>query len=134
VPPITVLDNEFISMWYYPETKILHHRMHRFFSGQPFREAMNKGVEVFKQYGAHKWLSDDRQVPALSKEDLEWGHTDWYPRVLESGWKFWAIVMPEKVVGQMTLKKLVEDYGKQGLTARLFTSEEEAKLWLEECP
>ncbi len=133
MPTMKIISDENISMWYYPESKILHHQIHRFFCGKPFRDALDKGVEVFKKYGVQKWLSDDRRIPALSKEDLEWSHTDWFPRVLKAGWKYWALVMPEKVVGQLTLKKLVEDYGKQGLTVRLFTSPDEAKVWLERC-
>jgi hypothetical protein len=133
MPAMTIIDDANISMWYYPESKILHHQIHRFFCGKPFRDALNKGVEVFRKYGAHKWLSDDRGIPALSKEDLEWGHKDWFPRVLKSGWKYWAIVMPEKVVGQITIKRLMEDYSAQGVTTRVFSSVNEAKDWLEKC-
>ena len=133
MPAITVIDNADISMWYYPETKILHHQIHRFFYGKPFRDALDKGVEVFRKYGAQKWLSDDREIPALSKEDLEWSHKDWFPRVLKSGWKYWAIVMPEKVVGQITIKRLAEDYSAKGVKTRAFSSIDEAKQWLEQC-
>jgi hypothetical protein len=133
MPAVTIIDDANISMWYYPDTKILHHQIHRFFCGKPFRDAMDKGVEIFRKYGAQKWLSDDRGIPALSKEDLEWGHMDWFRRVLKSGWKYWAMVMPEKVVGQITIKKLIADYSAQGVTTRVFSSVDEAKQWLEQC-
>ncbi len=133
MPAITVLDDENISMWYYPESKILHHQIHRFFYGKQWRDALDKGVEVFKKHGAQKWLSDDREITALTKEDLEWGDRDWFPRVAASGWKYWAIIMPAKVVGQMTIKKLAENYSARGVTTRVFSSPEEAKKWLETC-
>jgi hypothetical protein len=133
MPAITVLDNENISMWYYPESKILHHQVHQFFFGKTFRDIMNKGVEVFQKYGAQKWLSDDRQVTAFAKEDLEWGDKDWFPRVAKSGWKYWAIILPEKVVGQMTVKKLADVYSARGVKTRVFSSPDEAKKWLESC-
>jgi hypothetical protein len=133
MPAITVLDNENITMWYYSESKILHHQVHQFFFGKTFRDIMNKGVEVFQKYGAQKWLSDDRQVTAFSKEDLEWGDKDWFPRVAKSGWKYWAIILPEKVVGQMTVKKLADTYSARGVKTRVFSSPDEAKLWLESC-
>ena len=36
---ILVLDNENVTMKYYPDSKILHHEMHKFFFGQEFRDA-----------------------------------------------------------------------------------------------
>ena len=133
MPAITVLDNPNISMWYYPESKILHHQIHRFFYGKEWRDSLDRGVEVFQKYGAQKWLSDDREVTALTKEDLEWGETDWFPRVAKCGWKYWAIIMPEKVVGQMTIKKLADKYSAQGVKTRVFSSPDDAKTWLESC-
>jgi hypothetical protein len=135
MPELKVMEDANISMWYHPESKILHHQTHRFFSGQPFRDALNKGVEIFQQYGAQKWLSDDRETPALAIEDLEWGDRDWFPRVAQLGWKYWAIVMPEKAdkaFGQLALQRLAELYSARGVNTRIFTSPEDAKKWLEE--
>jgi hypothetical protein len=130
---IKILDDVNISMWYYPDSKILHHQIHQFFFGKPFRDALMKGVDVFQKYGANKWLSDDRLETALAKEDLEWGDKEWFPRVAKLGWKYWAIVMPEKVIGQMTMKKLAEKYSTMGVTTRMFSDPEAAKEWLEKC-
>ena len=89
-----ILDNEYLSLVYYPETKIVHHTFHQVVQGPVFREALNTGLEVFKEYNAHKWLSDDRKNDALPEADTEWAKTDWFPRVLEAGWQHWALVMP----------------------------------------
>jgi len=134
MPAIKIMDDVNISMWYYPESKILHHQIHQFFFGKPFRDALNKGVEVFQKYGAQKWLSDARETTALSKEDLEWAEKDWFPRVAQLGWRYWAIVRPEKGVGQLTLKRLAEAYNSRGITTQLFSSPDDAKKWLESCP
>jgi hypothetical protein len=133
VAAITIMNSENVSMWYYPESKILHHQMHKFICGQTFQDALTKGADAFQKYGAQKWLSDDRAIPALSKEDLEWGDTVWFPRISKLGWKYWAIVMPEKVIGQLMLKNLMDSYLKRGVTTRAFASVEEAQKWLELC-
>jgi hypothetical protein len=133
MPGITVMDDPNITMWYYADSKILHHKIHKFFCGKPFREALMKGADVFQKYGAQKWLSDDRMETALAPEDLEWGDKEWFPRVAKLGWKYWAIVMPEKVIGQVTMKKLAEKYSAQGVTTRMFSDPESAKQWLENC-
>ena len=133
MPAITIMEDSDISMWYHPESKILHHQTHHFFCGKAFRDALTKGVEMFQKYGAQKWLSDDRESTALAKEDLEWGDREWFPRVANLGWRYWAIVVPEKMVDQLTLKRLAELYSARGVTTRIFSSPEDAKSWLEQC-
>ena len=133
MPAITVVDDENISIWYYPESKILHHQVHRFFYGKPWRDAFNKGAEAFIKYGADKYLSDDRQIATLTKEDQEWGEKDWSPQLVKAGWKYWAIVMPEKIIGQVTMKKAAANQSTGGVTTRIFSSPKEAKEWLEQC-
>jgi hypothetical protein len=132
--PVTIVNDANISMWYYPESKILHHQIHRFFFGKPFRDSMLKGIEVLQKNGARKWLSDDRNETALTPEDLEWGDKEWFPRAAKCGWKYWALVMPEKVVGQLSVKKLIDRYSARGVTTQVFSSVDQAKKWLEGCP
>src|SRR5882757_9151645 len=104
---ITVIDNEFVSMWFYIDKGILHHEFHKYLWGDTFREALNKGVEVFQHHHASKWLSDDRKNAALSQADTEWAIENWFPRVLKAGWKYWALVLPENVIGQMNMKRFI---------------------------
>jgi hypothetical protein len=128
---ITILDTEYATLWYHPEKKIVHHSFHKFIYDQEFQAILNTGLETMKKYGAQKWLSDDRNNSALPTKDLEWAQNDWFPRVKASGWQFWAIVMPQKVVGQMNMKRFIDAYSQQGLTVRVFTDPDEALHWLE---
>ncbi len=129
--PVTILDNEFVTMWYYPDKKIIHHQFHKFLHGQAFREAMNAGTDVMRQYGATKWLSDDRKNSAMPLVDLEWGRTDWFPRVKAAGWKFWAMVLPESIIGQMNMQREVKINAEKGIITNIFSEPLEAMAWLE---
>jgi hypothetical protein len=126
-----IIDNEFVTLWYYPEKKIVHHQFHKFLYGQAFRDDLNAGTELLQKYGAQKWLSDDRKNSALPKEDVEWAETDWFPRTKKAGWKYWALVLPEQVIGQMNMKRFIRDYSAQGLTVQVFSDPEAAMSWLE---
>ena len=128
--PITVLDNEFATVWYHSEDKIVHHQFHKFIYGQAFRDVLTRGAEIFEQYGATKWLSDDRNNSALHPDDSDWAVHTWNPRVVQAGWKYWAVVMPEKAIGQMNLKRFVKLYSDMGITVRVFSNPEEALMWL----
>lgn len=133
MPKETVIDNEYCAMWYYPDKKIVHHQIKKFIFGQTFYDFLLTGTSLLQKYGATKWLSDDRHSPVLRNEDIEWGAVNWFPQTAKAGWKYWAMVEPEKAIGKMTAEGLIERYSKLGITARLFTDLDEAMKWLESC-
>ena len=88
----------------------MHHRIHQFISGKAFRDLLLTGTDVLTKNQATKWLSDDRMNAVLRPEDVEWSHEHWFPQTALAGWKWWAIVQPEKTVGQVTMKNLAATY------------------------
>jgi hypothetical protein len=127
----TVLESQFATLWYRPESRIVHHKIHKFISGAEFRNLLLAGTELLKTHKARKWLSDDRGNSALRQDDLEWSETEWAPTTAKAGWKYWAIVQPEKILGQMALQRLTEKYAQLGVTARIFSDPDAALAWLE---
>jgi hypothetical protein len=91
------------------------------------------GTATLAKYGGCKWLSDDRLQSAIPQADLNWADTVWFPKTVEAGWKFWALVLPENVVGQMNLKRVLRLHTEEGVTTKAFTDEYEAMRWLEDC-
>ena len=128
---VVILDNDAVSLRYYPGKKIVHHELKKFVHGETFRNVLEQGLALFKEYGAFKWLSDDRGNGALKPTDAEWALSDWAPRVMAAGWRYWAVVMPEKVIGQMNMRRWIETYAAQGVTAQAFTDPDEAFRWLD---
>jgi hypothetical protein len=131
MPDITIIQNEYATLLYYPDTKIVHHTFHKPIGGQEFRDVLNTGAKSLQEYGASKWLSDDRGNSALSPEDTEWSMTDWFPRAIKAGWKYWALVVPQDILARMNLKEFVDSYYKQGLRIMVFSKPQEAMEWLE---
>ncbi|MBK8024549.1 MAG: hypothetical protein IPK19_24755 [Chloroflexi bacterium] len=127
---ITVLDDEYASLWYYPEYKIVHHVFHKFIHGQPFRAVLETGLRLFRENGGGKWLSDDRKNSSLTTEDLAWSTQEWSVQCVEAGWQAWAIIMPDKVAGQLNMNRILKQYIDRGLQVRVFEDSEEALEWL----
>jgi len=127
---IVAVDNEHARVCFHAATRIVHHEFKQFIHGERLRAALTAGAELLEQHRATKWLSDDRKNGALPGADGEWARTVWYPRVLRAGWKHWAVVLPENVVGQMNLRRFVEDYRKDGLDVAVFVDPDEAMRWL----
>lgn len=125
-----IMDNEFISLWYYPDTKIIHHEIKKYVFGTTLQEMFVKGCDLMKEKGAKKWLSDDRNNNALTQKDTEWVTTVWFPKMVENGWKYWAIVQPEKIIGQINMKKFARTYAEKGVIANMFSDPDEAMKWL----
>lgn len=86
---------------------------------------------MFKKYEAHKWLSDDLKNSALPEDDTLWAKTEWFPRVLEAGWQYWALVWPPKTLAMLNLKEFIDAYRPYGLRVMVFKQAEPAMAWLE---
>jgi hypothetical protein len=124
-------DNEFATMWYLPEKKMVHHQVHKFFHDEAFQKFLSAGTVALKKYGAHKWLSDDRGMTVFKKEDIEWAMTKWIPETVAAGWKYWAIVQPEKALAAMNLEEFAKTYASMGIVSKFFTDPDAAMKWLE---
>jgi hypothetical protein len=129
---ITIFDTEHATLWFHPESGIVHHKSKtRDISSADFRNVLNQGCDLMKKNGATKWLGDDRAHSALSPEDAAWAADDWRPRVMAVGWKYWAIVLPQNVIGHMNMKQFIDDAAKDGVNARVFADPGQALAWLE---
>lgn len=115
---------------YHPKPKIVHHELRGVVQGARFRALLEKGVELFKQHGACKWLSDDRGNGPLTPEDADWAANVWSPQVIAAGWKYWAVVMPKKMIGQMDMTGWIKRYAEKGVTVSAFTDPDAALRWL----
>lgn len=131
MPPIVLVDNPFVTLWYHGDTKIIHHQIHQFIYGAVFREFLMVGADALKKNRATKWLSDDRDNTVLSHEDADWGRDNWIVPTVKAGWKHWAVVRPRKVLGQMSMDRGAKEMAALGVNIRFFDDPVEAMQWLE---
>ncbi len=131
MPRVTILDDEYASLWYHPESKIVHHKMKEFLVPGVLRTLLTAGAELLEKHGATKWLSDDRNNVVAVPEDLKWADDIWYPRVVKAGFKHWAIVVPSKAVAAMQMKTLQSRRRRDGIEVEMFETVEQAQAWLE---
>jgi hypothetical protein len=132
MPPETIIENEFVTLLYYPESKIIHHRFHKPTFGKTFRSALMQGLKILKQHHARKWLSDDRENSALGSENTDWSQTIWAPQARAAGWNCWAVVLPKELIGQMNMKQFIELNSEKGVSVCVFSDPAQALVWLEQ--
>jgi hypothetical protein len=128
---ITLIDDEFATLIYHPEKKIIHHCFHKAIAGEALKKVLLLGTETLEKYGATKWLSDDRNNMALPPEDVEWGNTVWFPQTLKAGWKSWGYVVPDDFMARMNMTQFVQGFAAHGIRVMVFASPEKALAWLE---
>ncbi len=128
--PITLLDTEYATLWYYPEDKIIHHRLKKFIFGDHVRSFLTASVEAIEKYGCHKYLSDDREMTAFHPDDAAWNASEYIPRLVQAGWTDWALVPPTRIIGQAYMARVVERIRARGVNVAIFKDVDEALAWL----
>lgn len=108
----------------------MFHTFHQFIEGQTLREALDAGIDLLREHGAVKWLSDDRKNTGVTPEDTDWSMNDWGPRAAQAGWKYWALIVPEELAGRGAMSGIVERFYNLGVQVMVFTNEKEAQAWL----
>jgi hypothetical protein len=127
-----IIETPGVVLRYHARTKIVHHEFNRFVHGEEFRSLLERGLDLLERNQCVKWLSDDRGNGPLKPADAEWSTNHWSPRAMAAGWKYWAVVLPEKVLGQMNMKRFIEGSAEHGRIAQSFTDARAAMRWLEE--
>lgn len=125
-----ILNSEHYSLWYYPDLKIVHSQFLKYTSGEIFREVLLKGIEVFTANHCTKWLSDDRNIGMVNREDAEWSREVWYRDLAKAGWKYWALVRPESVIGKVTFKNSIKQVNDPNMKMKIFHNPDEALDWI----
>ena len=127
---VTVILKNDSAVLKYHSTGIIHHEFLKRMVGKDLREVLNAGLQQMVKTKAIKWLSDDRKNTVLSEDDENWAQKDWFPRAVASGWKYWAIVNPEKAVGQLQMKGNAKSMEMAGVKVAFFSEPEQALAWL----
>jgi hypothetical protein len=128
---IDVVKNQFVTLQYLPEQKMLYHIVHKPVDEEIFKSTLNTGVEMLSKNGIRKWLSDDRKNGPFSQAFSKWAINDWIPHAIEAGWQYWANVVPEDMEAAGTLMPFIEVLQEKGLRMATFADTEKAMEWLE---
>ena len=129
--PLPVIDNQYATLVYHSDTKIVHHIFHKDLNTEHFKLVLSRGVELLIEHEAIKWLADTRAIGPFSEEEGRWVNEEWLPRAIASGWKYWALVVPEAVKARMDLFQHMAFFEGKGIKINVFTDIDFARTWLE---
>lgn len=128
---ITLIDNEYVTLWCDPETSLIRYQYHQFTTGEPFRELHNATADAIAKYKCSKVISDDTRLGIAHPKDVAWTTETLFPRAIKAGWKYWAIVLPTKITGKRSMNRIASACADKGLCVETFTSMQDALRWIE---
>ncbi len=84
-----VLENDHITLWYYPELGIVHHQMVATPTSDEFRELLVRGAETLEGVTARSnGCRMIRGTPSSGPTTRRGPTPEWLPRVLRAGFEF----------------------------------------------
>ncbi|MDW8209472.1 MAG: hypothetical protein RMJ44_00160 [Cytophagales bacterium] len=72
-----------------------------------YREQAEKQLEAFEKYHVQGIIWDLREAQVIASEDQNWTINYWLPKALALGYRRGAIVIPENIFGEMSVRKTI---------------------------
>ncbi len=128
------LINEYVELKYNKELNAFTVKFLKYIKFQVFKEVVEYEYELIENYKIKKAYIDLRLIPVYDVGMTEYIKEEWFPKVIELGLKYVAFVQPEKVLGQMSMKKAHnEEEIKAPIMMKHFGDPDEALSWLKSC-
>ena len=105
-----------------------------FVEGEGYRHPLNESLKFLSTRKIERILWDVRRMRVLTPEDQTWAEREWTPRLVkETHVRRSALLMPQSVLAQMTLKRVAERAApvmENEIETKHFDSLEAAEKWL----
>ena len=89
---------------------------------------------LIEHYRLQKCFIDLRLIPVYGKGSTEYVKDVWFPKVTTLGVRYVAFVVPEAVVGQMSMRSAHTNVGTEAaMTVEHFSDPDKARTWLQSC-
>lgn len=104
----------------------------RFVSTTALRATLQRTLDIIRQRKARRFLIGLVNIDCIPMEDLVWAETDWFPRCLQAGIKYVAMVMPKSLSALVAVDKSSSRINPDvsGFVRRFFSDVEEGRQWL----
>jgi hypothetical protein len=98
---------------------------------QKFKEILDRVYDYIGHYQCKALLADLSNMQAIPQDVQAWIEADWFPRMLQRGVKFYAMVKPTSALANMTMDNIHIDEDKNGIKNGYFQDHGQARAWLD---
>ena len=136
--PVDVyFENEFVTLYWNPRLRAVGTWFRPAPLGEGWRGtetiklALEKGLDLIREHKATRWIADTRDMPVMPPEAQAWCTEDWWPRALEAGFRWLAILLPNSIIAKLAIDEAIAaSVEHQESESRYFGSADAAKAWL----
>ena len=130
-------DNKYVTLYWNPSLRAVGtwFRPADFGDGwdgvSTIQQALEGGLELIREHGATRWIADTREMPVMPAEAQEWTATNWWPRALDAGFRWLAILLPQSTMTKLAIDESVAPSNESpDSETRYFGDVDQAKAWL----
>ena len=123
-------NEKFLSIEYDEKLNCVLMNWKSYASNTDYRKGLEKGLELAKEKNLTKWVTDQTNMSGIKKEEQIWAYQDWFPRVMESGIKYMAIIIPENPLTQFTVNNILKHVDLSRIQIQFFERLTKAKKWI----
>lgn len=103
---------------------------HGYASSNQFRAICERVLEMIEKHGVNKSISDNREMSIISQPDQDWILENFMPRLLDSGFKASATILPANHFAKISLDEIVNKIDEGEIRIKYFSKIIDAKTWI----
>ncbi len=102
-------EDEFMQVRHDEVHNCIEYSWKKFASSEKYKELLDKVYQFLVEKKSDRFLADATLMKAIPQDAQAWTDTDWFPRMIQAGTKFIAVVNPELGGGSMAMRKMREE-------------------------
>jgi hypothetical protein len=123
-------EKTYCNIYYYNDIKVVHLDWGKFVTPAQFIEACNFSLDLMAKNKGKKMIADNSKIGVVAVENQNWLTNDWFPRALEKGFRFSAVVLSNDAFVKYAIKKIENNINNELFVVQYFDSVDNAKEWL----
>ncbi len=120
----------FCKIYHHKDVNAIHLDWTKTSTPDEFIEACEFSLVLLKKTKAKKMIADNSKVSEVSVQNQNWLTDDWFPRAIEEGFQYSAIIHSGQNEVHSALQLIVSKISNKHVIAQYFTEVSAAKLWL----
>ncbi len=128
--PALHYDKAYCRIYFHNDVRAVHLDWNGQATPAQFREACNFSLQLLIEKQAIKMVADNSKVITVSVENQNWLIEDWFPRAVEEGFQYSAVIQSDKVSVQSALQLIVSKISNKLVVVQYFNHLNTAKDWL----
>jgi hypothetical protein len=130
-PSVLLYNKTYCKIYLHREIQVVHLDWKGQASRDQFVDACNFSLQILIETGAKKMVADNSKVTFVSPENQRWLTENWFPRALEEGFQYSAVISASNDEVRSALQLIVNQLNTKHIIVRYFADVAYAKTWLE---